>query len=119
MAAVDPNLASWLKDEALWRTWTNAGLAAALQPMAIESEIFSPFAAFAAVDTEATRQGALLGGSLALDVVSVTGRQVDLAGKCITLTGDQLNYSAGVSVLVLQAIEQEDATTQLHVLRAL
>jgi hypothetical protein len=117
--AVDPNYASWLKSEAMFRSWTNSGLPSGLQAMAIDSEIITPFAASAAADTELTRQGALLDGPLALDSVTCCGRRVDLVGKCITLSGDQLNYSAGVNVLVIQANEQEDGTTQLLVLRAL
>jgi hypothetical protein len=49
----------------------------------------------------------------------VKGRRNDLAGKVATLTGDQLGYSGGVIVLVLGAVEQDDGTTQLTVLRKL
>jgi hypothetical protein len=117
-ATVDPAYASWLKSDAMFST--NApSLPSALLPMSVESEIYSPFATKAAADTELTRQVALLDNCLALDNVSIPGRRVDLAGKCITLTGDQLGYGAGVNVLVLSAVENDDATTQLSVLRAL
>jgi hypothetical protein len=119
VAAVDPNLASWLKSEAMFRSWTNAVLNSALLTMSVDSEIQTPFAASAAADTELTRQAALFDGPLAFDEAVIPGRRVDLAGKCFTLTCDLLNYGAGVNVLVLQALEQEDGTTRLLVLRAL
>lgn len=118
MAAVDPNLASWLKDKALYRTATPS-LPSGLQAMAIESELISPFAASAAADTELARQALLFDQPLAMDNATVQGRRIDLVGRCITLKGDQLGYDAGIDVLVIQAVEQEDATTQLLVLRPL
>lgn len=96
MAVPDSAYASWLKSDALYRGWANAGLPGALAPMSIDSEIISPFAASAAVDTEILRQGVFLGNSLALDQAIVVGKRVDLVGKCIQLAGDQLDYGNGV-----------------------
>jgi hypothetical protein len=115
-APVDTGIASWLKSEAMYRT-RNISLPSGLQPMATDSEIITPFATSAAADTELARQGALLDYALAQDVAVIAGRRSDLAGKCVTLYCDQLGYDAGVNVLVLQANEQEDGTTQLVVLR--
>lgn len=120
MAEVDSAYAAWLKSDALYRNWANAGLPAPLAPMAIESEIISPFAVTASVDTELTRQGAFLGFALAADQASIPGRRSDLLGKCITLKGDLLKYDgAGATVLVISAQEQDDGTTDIQVLRKL
>lgn len=117
-APVDPATASWLKSEAMFRT-RNATLPAGLQPMATDSEIITPFAASASADAELTRQAGLFDGALAQDTAIVSGRRSDLAGKCVTLTADLLNYNAGADVLVIQAAEQDDGTTLLTVLRKL
>ena len=118
MASVDSGYALWLRSPALYAN-AAAVLPAGLQASAIDSEIISPLATKAAAEAEAARQIAVLGGVLVEDRHVVAGARRDLIGKCITLQGDQLGYDAGVAVFVIDADEQEDNLTALHVLRRL
>lgn len=119
MPAVASDYAAWLQDQARYRTFSPGALPSGLQAMAVDSELITPFAASSAADTEVQRQLNFLGSALAADNAVVKGRQSDLAGRVVTLKGDQLGYDAGITVLVISAQENEDGTTQLLVLRKL
>ncbi len=118
---LDTGFAQWLRQEALYTSLANAGLASGLLDSAIESEIISPLAIKAAADSELARQIAVLGGPLALDRHVVKGQRRDLVGKCITLfePGGSFGYNPGVAVFVVSAEEQDDNLTVLEVIRSL
>jgi hypothetical protein len=116
---VDSAYASWLKGEARWRSMADGSIPSGLQAMSVDSEIISPFASSSTADSELARQVSFLKKALAQDVAIVKGRRSDLCGRCIALKGDQLNYNAAPTVLVIGAAEQDDGTTQLTVLRML
>jgi hypothetical protein len=116
---VDSAYASWLKGEARWRSIAEGTIPSGLQAMAVDSEVISPFAASSSADSELARQVSFLKKALAQDFAVIKGRRADLVGRCISLKGDQLNYGAAPTVLVIGAAEQDDGTTQLTVLRML
>jgi hypothetical protein len=116
---VDTGFADWLKSDALYSSWTNATLPAGLQGVAVEQQIVTCLATGAGAIAEAARQGAFLGGPLAIDKHTVKGARRDLICKPVTLQIAALGYDAGVSCFVIDVNELDGGVTELTVLRPL
>lgn len=120
MPIPDAAFAQWLRDGVLYEASTDAALAAAWGPDAVETEIVSPLALLADAATEAARQQGFLGGPLAVETHDVPGLRLDLHLRPVTIVADRLGYDAGLTVFVIGVEEQQDARrTTLTVLRKL
>lgn len=118
MPDVAVSLAEYLRNPALFTA------AASPSPVAwaergVESEIISPIYSKADADTEAALQAAFLAGPLVEDVVVVAGSRRDLMLRAVTISGDKLDYSAGVPAFVIGFNERGDGHTDLAVIRSL
>lgn len=117
--AVDQDFAVWLRGEALYSTLFSSGLSSGLYTDGLSTTIITGIETEASADAELARQLAVLGLPLAVDRHTVIGQYGGLIGRPITLTGDFLGYSAGVTVFVIGAEEQASNLTELRVIRRL
>jgi hypothetical protein len=120
--SVDPLFAQWLQAPTLWHTASDAAIAARWGATAIVSERQTGIASQAHATTEAERQLAFLArGPFAVDLhqVSGDGWAARLA-TVVTLTVDQLGYSGGIDVFIIEAEpDLKTGFTTLAVLRSL
>lgn len=112
-------LDDWLRSPGVKHVAANPGVAA-WGSIAVESSIKSPFDQPEAVAAQATRDLEFFGPARVLERVQVSGRHVQLTGKCITITADAPGYRSGANVFVVEANEQEvEGGTMLKVIRRL
>lgn len=118
---VDVLYAQWLKAEALFALATVAGAVTTWGDKALDSSVISALANSADAATEAAAQASFLAGPLAVDKAVVKGQRQDLVGQVITITGDRLGYETGGGkvVFALGAVENDNGTTTLTILRRL
>jgi hypothetical protein len=77
----------------------------------------SPLAFKADADAEVVRQASFLRGPIAKDVHVLPGKLSSRVGRIVTIKNPKLGYAAGVDVFVLGAVENENGTTTLTVLK--
>lgn len=122
MSLVDPVFAQWLMADCLWSVATDDVGAARWGDSVLTQERKTTIALKADAEAEAARQLAFMGagGPMVIDVHLLVGRWEPYRGQVITITGNRLDYDAGIDVFVLGA---EDAlasgTSRVTVLRRL
>lgn len=116
-ATVDQGFAAWLRAEQLLVT-LDSPVAARWQDIGAIAERPSPFATSTGALAEAQRRLAWA-GPLAIDKAVVPGERRDLIGQCVTIKAATLGYDAGVAVLVIEVVEQDNGTSLLTILRRL
>lgn len=120
--AIDQGYAAWLKSTALYSSAVNGEVAArwAASAVGVQSEVLSPLAFKADAVAEAQKQADLMGGPNAIDVIIVPGRQRGVRGRAVQIKNDRLGYEGdGQTVFVIGAVENENGTTTLTVIRRL
>jgi hypothetical protein len=102
--SVDPLFAQWLQAEADFVVRTDAAAQALWGATALTTERVTSIATRAHASAEADRQLAFFArGPFAIDEHELPGTDwVRSLGQVVTLTIDQLGYSSGVDVLVLE-----------------
>ena len=120
MAAVDPLFAQWLQADALWFVDEDAARKARWGDSAQITERLTTIAIKADAQAEGDRQLAFLGGPIVPEEHLLVGAWADYLGQVITLTIDQLGYTAGLDVFVIGVADDRAAgTSRVTVLRRL
>jgi hypothetical protein len=113
---VNPSLAEHLKSAALFESADSAPVLAAWGEIARTSDVISPLADRADAAAEAARQLALLDAPRATDRHEIPGLWPVAVGDVVNITSEDLNYSAGRNVIVVQVIlDRPNDRTQLLV----
>lgn len=120
--SVDPVFAQWLQGDADYALRTDAATAARWGATALTTERRTGLATRAGAEAQGDRELAFFArGPFAVDEHQLAGTDwIDMLGRVIVLTGDQLGYAAGVEVFVI-GVEASRATglSQVTVLRPL
>lgn len=120
MPAVDPLFAQWLQGDALWVVREDAARKARWGDSGQLTERLTTIATKADAEAEGDRQLAFLGGPLVPDDHLLVGAWAAYLGQVITLTIDQLGYTAGLEVFLIRAIDDRAAgMSRVTVLRRL
>ena len=122
MAAVDPLFAQWLQAPALYAVRTDPGGVGRWASTALTTERDTGIASRVAAEIEGDRQLAFFSrGPFAIDVHQLLGTDWQACiGLIISVSIDQLDYDAGVDVMVLKADpDQSTGLSQVTVLRPL
>lgn len=111
MTSIDPVYAQWLMAPGYWHLAQDAALLMRWGGSADASERMTTMAERADAAAEAARQLAFFGNPLVEDEHVLVGEWKHRLGQVITITGDRLDYDAGVDVFVIGA--QDDHATGL------
>jgi len=118
--AVETDFRAWLQSACLFAEISSNDLATAWGDLAAIGESQSALATKADAETEATRQVALFGAPMVVEVLQVDGLRIDLFAKPVTLTAPRAGYAGGATVFVIGVKEADGVErTNLTVLRKL
>lgn len=111
MSLIDPLFAQWLQSEAEHVLRTDATAKERWGDTAIATDRLTAIASRISADTEAARQLAFFSrGPFAKDVHQLIGTDwIGYLGRVITLSIDDLGYTGGLEVFVLE-VEQDRST---------